>query len=172
MASPDIYGALLAFLDGDAGDVRTRLNALEGAPLATGSVTFTRASRGPTAQRGRATKALSIDIVASDSASATRPAGIGVQEKDFGVTLEVTARRKDLATGKNQLRSLESIQNDLEAMYEGLSDLSIVDPAGVATFVGASARRGTVDRTPANSELQTALVAATFTFLVPLSSNA
>lgn len=172
MASPDLYGALLGFLDGDAGDVRTRLNALEGAPLAAGSVTFTRASRGPVAQRGRATKALSIDIVPSDSVGATRPAGIGVQEVDFGVTFEVTVRRKDLAIGKGQLRSLESIQDDLVAMYEGLSSLVITDPAGVAMFVGATARRGPVDRTPANGELQTATVAAVFTFLVPLNSNA
>lgn len=171
MASPDLYGALVAFLDGDTGDVRTRINALEPGRLATGSVSISRASRSASAQRGAAVNTPAIDIIVSDNAGAVRGIGIGVQEVDYEVRLEIMVRQKDLPVGKNQSRVLESIRNDLVTMYEGLSNLVITDPAGVATFEVASARRGTIDRTPAKGERETAVVVATFTFIVPMPAN-
>lgn len=170
--SPDIYGALVAFLDGDTGDVRSRVNALESGILVAGSVTVSRPSRGKTAQRGRSAPWLAIDIIPDDNAGVTRGAGIGVQEVDFGVRFEITARLKDTPPGKRQLRVLETIQNDLVRLYEGLSDLTITDPSGIASFVGSSARRGPADRTPENSEIQTATVLSVFTFLQPMTANA
>lgn len=163
MASPDLYEAVVTFLDGNSGDIRSGLNTeLGGSTLATGSVVTSRGARGSSARREKAPSP-TIEIV--PRAAPRRWVGLGFAETDVVVDLQATVRRKDKPEGDTQLDSVEDLARALHHRYHGRSNLSISVSGSAATFRRSSAEIVSIDElASASTEYARAVVRVTFTF--------
>lgn len=171
MSSAAIYHALIAFLDGDSGDVRSAINAEQPSLLAAGSVGTSRAPRNKAGTRRLNAPPVCVEIVPRGE-SPSKVVGIGIEELVHVLDLECNVRRKSIATGKSQLDSVENMTRALIRRYRGVSNLAI-DLAGTGVyFLRSDAMRVEVDQIPEASERIRAVVRVSFTFLESQALNA
>lgn len=166
MSAAALWPAVVAFLAGDAGSVRTVVNAEQAGALAAGSVYEAREGRGAAARKANA---LPLVVEVGPGRMASRVVGIGGEEVDVGVSLAIKLRKKSPAAGAAQIDVVESVARALARRYSGATNLGIT--ATGATFVRSSAEVTDLDVEPDEGELEAGLVTATFTFLEPMAAN-
>lgn len=195
MASAAIYNALAAFLDGDAGDVASTINAEQTGLLVSGAVTMAR-THSKSAPRRLNPPSVSVEIVPRGE-STPKAVGIGYEEVTHAIDLECSVRRKDLPQGKNQLQTVEDMARALVRRYRLVSNLSTASPgrssffgpfwprpwflgpfwgfwgaSSSAIFVRSDAIRVALDTDPEAAERIRAVVRVSFTFIEALAANA
>lgn len=168
MASAASFDACITFLDGDAGDVRTTINAEQTGLLVAGSVTTARSPRGAGTRKANAFP-VSVEV-APVGPSTAKAIGIGMEEVSHSFDLECSVRKKSL-TGKEQIDQVEDMCRALIRRYRGVTDLDFsFDPT--VTFVSADAQRTAIDTDPEAAERIRAVTRVTFTFLESRATNA
>jgi hypothetical protein len=168
VASADLYGPAIAFLQGDAGDIRTSVNAEFASLLAARSVYVSRGGSGKGARDAR-TPAVTVEIVPAKGEWPSRFVGIGWKEREVVLELRVTSRQKGLRAGATQLDTVEDVARALVARYDEVSNLSLTVTG--ATFRRSSCRLLAVDDVPESGEYARAIVELRFVFTEPLASN-
>ena len=165
MPSTDAYEAVIAFLEGDAGDARDAINDEQAGLMVAGSVYTARDPSGRAARREKA-HPVSVEIVPRP-APAPRQIGIGFVERDVVVDLHAILRRKARPEGDAQLDVVEDIQRALLYRYHGRSNLAI---NGI-NFRRSRAEAVAIDDTPGSPEVARSVTRATFTHTEAMGAN-
>jgi hypothetical protein len=165
--SAQLYEAVVAFLEGDQGDLRTSVNADIPNQLAPGAVTVARAAK-TRQQRRENAPPLTIEIVPIGPWPA-REVGIGFEERDVVLELKTTLRRKDQSAGANQLSVVAAVGRALVARYQAVSNLKVVVQGAV--FRRSMAELLSVDEVPESHELARSVVRVVFTFTQAQGDN-
>lgn len=166
MPSTDAYEAVMAFLDGDGGDIRIGVNAEQAGLLVAGSVYTSRGGRGRQARQVK-TAAVTVELVPQNPGGA-RPIGIGFVERDVVIEAKCTLRRKAVDRGDAQLDVVEDVQRALLFRYSGRSNLAI---AGI-NFRRCAAEPVAIDENPQSSEIARSVTRLVFTHSEALEANA
>ncbi len=166
--SAALYEAVVAFLDGDQGDVRTAVNAELPGLLAPGAVTVARATK-TRQQRRENAPAVTVEIVPNGPWPA-REIGIGYEERDLVFELKTTLRRQDSSAGRSQLSVVGAVARVLVARYAAMSNLKIA--VSGAVFRRSAADLLEIDEVPESHELARSVVRLTLTFTQAQGANA
>lgn len=167
MAAPDLYEAVMTFLDGDSGDVRAGVNNEIANALAAGSVNTARQPVGAGPRRTNPqTRGVEIVPVAPPDA---RQIGIDAVEQDVVVDLVCYRHLKDVAAGDKLLDAVEDMARVLRNRYHRRATFTI--SATGATFRRAAARITEMDTDPEAGDWAAAVVRCEFTFSHKLETN-
>jgi len=163
--STDFYTTAIAFLVGDGGDIRAKVNAEQENLLPAGSVIAARFER-HRAQRRENAPTPTIEVVLA-TPPISRKIGVGVRERDLAFDLRITARLKAGSDGATQAALVQKIVRALLYRYVGATNLAI---SGVH-FRRSHAEVTAADDVPASSELIRSVVRLTLTFSDVEASN-
>lgn len=162
MASSAIHDALVTYLVGDSGDVRTTVNAEQTGLLPSGSVYL------HTGQYLRNTYSTTCEVKpVGEPTQATT--GIGLEEITHHFDLIVTTTRKASSDGTALTDKAEDACRALLRRYHLASNLSI-SPSN-ATFRRALAKRTELVRSNESGDTARGVVRVSFTFTEALVAN-
>lgn len=182
MASSDLLGGVLAFLEDDnlanpiiAGDLRNTINNDNSGTtdlVVDNSVVVTR--RRPGGQRlPRRTNAPAVTVeIIEQLPGDPRHIGIGWVERDVVLDVVFTLRKKDVAQGRSQVVTAADVRRGIVNRYDGVTNLGITIPGGgAAVFCRSRAREIDVDDASDSAELIRAVVRLVFTFREAMATN-
>lgn len=167
MASAGLYDASVAFLMGDAGDVRAAINAEFPGVMVAGSVLVAREGLAPGTRREKA-PGVAVEIVPQGSWP-SRSVGLGYEELDVVLHLKCASYGKDLIQGTNQLLTPAHMAQALVRRYRGASALAVT--VSGATFVRATASLLAMDVTSNSTLITTSVVRLILTFMEAQAAN-
>ena len=162
MASSAIHDALVTYLTGDSGDIRTTVNGEQSNLLPSGSVYL------DTGQYTRNTYSAQV-IVRPVKEISQQANGIGSEEITHSFDLVCIVNRKASSDGSTLTDKAEDVARALVRRYQRVSNLSLAPSGG--TFVRASARRSDLARTNESGDTSVSVVRASFTFSEALAAN-
>jgi len=179
VASADLYGAVLTFLDDvysagswSPGNLSTIIAAEQPGVFAAGSIQVARDSRsGKVLPRREPAPLNSIELVPKTQPR-SRVVGIGTVERDVVVDCKITITKRDLSPGAVQATNAKDIARAIVQAFDQItSTTSLNISTSGATFVRCAAEIQEADAIPQSADSIRSIVRLTFTFIASLAIN-